>query len=180
MYTILITRLLPYLPALLAMFSVVSGAGEGFACSAPSSEARLSNSACQRTARVFFQQHRRRHYILRHKYAPGIPSITCPLVIRELDCVLTLDYKVTRSPGINPFVDPEYISDKALELARRCVDHENVDGGYYTENPSGFIEIRVALAHSPKPFTNFDSSLQVSKNINSTNQAIAPGQMRGI
>jgi hypothetical protein len=66
---------------------------------------------------------------------------------------------------------------KALELARRCVNQENVDGGYYTENPSGFIEIQVALAHSPKPLTSFDDSLQISESINSTNQGIAPAQM---
>ena len=180
MHTILTTHLLPYLLALLAIFSAVSGVGELYTCSAPTSEARLSSSACQRTVREFLQQHPLQHYILRHKYAPGIPLIKCPLVIEEPDCVLTLDYKVIRSPGKNPYVVPRNIMGKAIELAGRCVGQENVDGGYYTANPSGFIDIRVALARSPKPLTSFDDSLQVSENINSTNRAIAPGQMLGI
>ena len=173
MYLALPTLLSIYPPALLAIFSTVFGAEELFTCSPPASATRLSYSACHLAASKFIEQHPNKYYILRHEYSPSIPWIKCPHVIEEPDCVLTLDYKVTRSPGSNPYVTPREIMGKAMELAGKCVGQEDVDGGNYITNPTGLLEVRVALAHSAQPLTGLYRNFKIYGKVNSTVAAVA-------
>ena len=99
-------------------------------------------------------------YTLTHSTRSGaLYPIKCPYVIAYPNCVFTLDY--TRYLGGDlPHFHTDVAEFWGTKLARSCVGkapQEMVDGGDVTwEYPS--TSIRIALAHTAKPFEETDGN----------------------